>query len=355
MTDRTGASLVQQQAPWEMVVGCCARRTYRPDARGVSGPPKPVEFPDQCTGTIFAVSPTDQAKRRIGDCLGMLRMPREPEHDRNWRQDRKPIAHREHLTQGLLTPHHAREVVTGVLAQRFELRRSGQSTSNNKAPPRQWASCLHGRRCSSCISSTMLRGDNRTISAKATLRQESQPNQTRHHRASGDGRRGAERSRGSEPRCEWARDFDPSNLKIINTLAVPIGVQTPRRFTLDACHRLQHRFPASSRRFNSQLKLMKNLIDSNHGIYRGENPEPGKDVHGELDPWPGIREQPGSWSCQDTRKPALRISRDGHALPVDCALIAAEGLNAHDVHHAGEVVGEHMQGHLRRDARHRFH
>jgi hypothetical protein len=26
--------------------------------------------------------------------------------------------------------------------------------------------------------------------------------------------------------------------------------------------------------------------------YRGENPEPGKDVHGELDPWPGIREQP---------------------------------------------------------------
>jgi hypothetical protein len=28
--------------------------------------------------------------------------------------------------------------------------------------------------------------------------------------------------------------------------------------------------------------------------YRGENPEPGKDVHGELDPWPGIREQAGS-------------------------------------------------------------
>ena len=28
--------------------------------------------------------------------------------------------------------------------------------------------------------------------------------------------------------------------------------------------------------------------------YRGENPEPGKDVLGELDPWPGIREQPGS-------------------------------------------------------------
>ncbi len=26
--------------------------------------------------------------------------------------------------------------------------------------------------------------------------------------------------------------------------------------------------------------------------YRGENPAPGKDVHGELDPTPGIREQP---------------------------------------------------------------
>ena len=26
--------------------------------------------------------------------------------------------------------------------------------------------------------------------------------------------------------------------------------------------------------------------------YRGENPGPGKDAYGELDPWPGIREQP---------------------------------------------------------------
>jgi hypothetical protein len=34
------------------------------------------------------------------------------------------------------------------------------------------------------------------------------------------------------------------------------------------------------------------LIDSNHGIYRGENPAPGKDVHGELDRTPGIRERP---------------------------------------------------------------
>jgi hypothetical protein len=31
-----------------------------------------------------------------------------------------------------------------------------------------------------------------------------------------------------------------------------------------------------------------------HVPYRGENPEPGKDACGELDPSPGIREQPGS-------------------------------------------------------------
>jgi len=36
--------------------------------------------------------------------------------------------------------------------------------------------------------------------------------------------------------------------------------------------------------------------------YRGENPEPGNDVHGELDPTPGIRELPGSIST-DRRRP----------------------------------------------------
>ena len=41
--------------------------------------------------------------------------------------------------------------------------------------------------------------------------------------------------------------------------------------------------------------------------YRGENPEPGKDVHGELDPWPGIREQPRSnASVQVRRSPNSR-------------------------------------------------
>jgi hypothetical protein len=46
---------------------------------------------------------------------------------------------------------------------------------------------------------------------------------------------------------------------------------------------------------SKQLRSIKMLIDSNHDIYRGENPGPGKDVHGELDHRPGIREQPGSF------------------------------------------------------------
>jgi hypothetical protein len=43
---------------------------------------------------------------------------------------------------------------------------------------------------------------------------------------------------------------------------------------------------------SKKLMSIKMLIDSSHGIYRGENPALGKDVHGELDPTPGIREQP---------------------------------------------------------------
>jgi hypothetical protein len=34
---------------------------------------------------------------------------------------------------------------------------------------------------------------------------------------------------------------------------------------------------------SKQLKSIKVPIDSNHGIYRGENSEPGKDDRGELD------------------------------------------------------------------------
>ena len=41
---------------------------------------------------------------------------------------------------------------------------------------------------------------------------------------------------------------------------------------------------------SKQLGSIKVPIDSTHGIYRGENPAPGKDVHGELDRTPGIRD-----------------------------------------------------------------
>ena len=41
------------------------------------------------------------------------------------------------------------------------------------------------------------------------------------------------------------------------------------------------RFPCLLEMLHSkQLRSTKMLIDSNHGIYRGENPAPGKDVHG---------------------------------------------------------------------------
>ena len=44
---------------------------------------------------------------------------------------------------------------------------------------------------------------------------------------------------------------------------------------------------------SKQLRSIKMLIDSNHGIYRGENPGPGKDVHGELDPRPELENDQG--------------------------------------------------------------
>src|SRR5262245_9060922 len=42
--------------------------------------------------------------------------------------------------------------------------------------------------------------------------------------------------------------------------------------------------------------------------YRGENNGPGKDIHGELDPPPGIREQPGSFSTYRSARAASRMS-----------------------------------------------
>ena len=54
--------------------------------------------------------------------------------------------------------------------------------------------------------------------------------------------------------------------------------------------RLQHAFMPAETLHSKQLGSIKMPIDSTHGIYRGENPVPGKDVHGELDRTPGIRD-----------------------------------------------------------------
>ena len=64
---------------------------------------------------------------------------------------------------------------------------------------------------------------------------------------------------------------------------------------LDARRCLQN---ASCQRWTLHLRRQayQNHLDIDHGIYRGENHEPGKDFHRELDPTPGIREQPGSQS-----------------------------------------------------------
>ena len=51
---------------------------------------------------------------------------------------------------------------------------------------------------------------------------------------------------------------------------------------LDARLRLQQALMPAGDASLKQLRSIKMLIDSNHGIYRGENPGPGKDVHGEL-------------------------------------------------------------------------
>ena len=42
--------------------------------------------------------------------------------------------------------------------------------------------------------------------------------------------------------------------------------------------------------------------------YRGENHGPGKEVQGELDLTPGIREQPGSFSHLDARDAEVRFT-----------------------------------------------
>src|SRR5207249_10962778 len=58
--------------------------------------------------------------------------------------------------------------------------------------------------------------------------------------------------------------------------------------------------------------------------YCGENPGPGKDVHGELEPRPGIREQPGSFS---TDPPGRQIaSMSGVPQKVTCPSLPPQAL-----------------------------
>jgi len=60
--------------------------------------------------------------------------------------------------------------------------------------------------------------------------------------------------------------------------------------------------------------------------YRGENPGPGEDVHGELDHRPGIREQPGSFSevgrvCRHVCLDPPKQTNNGHdGAPQLCAI-----------------------------------
>ena len=63
-----------------------------------------------------------------------------------------------------------------------------------------------------------------------------------------------------------------------------VGAIVPGFAMLNRAKRASHIDPLASSR-----AIMRRAC-----TYRGENNGPGKDVHGELDPWPGIREQPGS-------------------------------------------------------------
>ena len=74
-------------------------------------------------------------------------------------------------------------------------------------------------------------------------------------------------------------------------------MQGPR---LKSRGRLQHAFMPAGDASLKHLGSIKMPIDSTHGIHRGENPAPGKDVHGELDRTPGIRERPRPFSDMAT-------------------------------------------------------
>src|SRR5436190_21140955 len=55
--------------------------------------------------------------------------------------------------------------------------------------------------------------------------------------------------------------------------------------------------------------------------YCGENPGPGKDVRGELEPRPGIREQPGSLAPDERSQQLRRMSASPPIAPLMCRLL----------------------------------
>src|SRR5207247_10283713 len=64
--------------------------------------------------------------------------------------------------------------------------------------------------------------------------------------------------------------------------AASVGAIAPCFAMLEIAKRASHIDPPAS-----SYAIMRRACP-----YRGENPAPGKDVHGELDPTPGIRERP---------------------------------------------------------------
>jgi hypothetical protein len=88
-----------------------------------------------------------------------------------------------------------------------------------------------------------------------------------------------------------------------------VGAIAPGFAMLERAKRASHIDPPAS-----SYAIMRRA-----GPYRGENPGPGKDVDGELDPTPGIREQPGSLFGLKTN-----ISRGRRHYKIICAEITGK-------------------------------
>src|SRR6478672_221828 len=89
--------------------------------------------------------------------------------------------------------------------------------------------------------------------------------------------------------CCWAtcikdNEFPPTSGSERPCRDAGVGEIAPGFATLERAKRASHIDPPAS-----SYAIMRRARP-----YRGENPAPGKDVDGELDPTPGIREQAGS-------------------------------------------------------------